>query len=54
MDSRSEDVWLLGIDQQGRFKRLVRYQAGSIVVFPKERRIPKPGKKTRTKRRSHH
>jgi hypothetical protein len=41
MDYRAEDIWLLGLDTLGSFKRLVRYQAGLIFVGPKERRIPK-------------
>jgi hypothetical protein len=41
MDNRTEDVWLLGLDELGNFKRLVRYRAGSIEVFPKERKVPR-------------
>jgi hypothetical protein len=55
MDSRTEDIWLLGLDELGNFKRLVRYHAGSVEIFPKERRIPrakKPGSKGRGKHRS--
>jgi hypothetical protein len=51
MDARSEDIWLLGLDGQGNFKRLVRYQAGLVFIGPKERRVPK-AKKAKSKR--HH
>jgi len=44
MDSRTEDIWLLGLDAQGNFKRLVRYHAGEVTIGPKERRIPSPKK----------
>jgi hypothetical protein len=57
MDSRTEDIWLLGLDEQGNFKRLVRYHAGSVIVFPKERHIPrakKPHSKGRGRRASSH
>lgn len=49
MDERSEDIWLLGLDAQGRFKRLVRYQAGLVLIGPKERRVPVPKRNRRGK-----
>jgi formylglycine-generating enzyme len=50
MDEHSESLWLLGLDGQGRFKRLVRYQAGLILIGPKERRVPAPKQKKRSPR----
>lgn len=50
MDERSESLWLLGFDVQGRFKRLVRYQAGLVLIGPKERRVPSPKRSRRGKR----
>ncbi len=50
MDEHAENLWLLGLDAQGRFKRLVRYQAGLVLVGSKERRVPAP----KSKRRSAH
>jgi hypothetical protein len=52
MDARVEDIWLLGLDAQGQFKRLVRYQAGLVFVGPKERRIPKAKKPKSTRHRA--
>lgn len=48
MDEHADRLWLLGLDAQGRFKRLVRYQAGLVLVGPKERRVPIPKSKKRT------
>jgi len=50
MDEHAEKIWLLGLDAQGRFKRLVRYQAGLILVGPKERRVPSAKSKKRRPR----
>jgi sulfatase modifying factor 1 len=49
MDERAENLWLLGFDVQGRFKRLVRYQAGLVLIGPKERRVPVPKSKKRSR-----
>lgn len=35
------DLWLLGGDEVGRYKRLVAYNWGEIRIGPKERRLPK-------------
>jgi hypothetical protein len=51
MDARAEDIWLLGLDTMGNFKRLVRYQAGLVFVGEKERRIPKAKKSTSARHR---
>ncbi|MGE5786799.1 MAG: formylglycine-generating enzyme family protein [Myxococcales bacterium] len=50
MDEHSDNLWLLGLDAQGRFKRLVRYQAGLVLVGAKERQIPTSRSKTKKKR----
>jgi hypothetical protein len=50
MDEHAENIWVLGLDPQGRFKRLVRYQAGLVLVGPKERRIPSPKRQKRSPR----
>ena len=49
MDEHAENLWLLGLDAQGRFKRLVRYQAGLVLVGSKERRVPVPKSKKRSR-----
>lgn len=36
-----KDVWLLGGDEIGRYKRLVAYTWGEVRIGPKERRLPK-------------
>lgn len=51
MDEHSENLWLLGMDAQGRFKRLVRYQAGLVLIGSKERRIPSQKSKKRASRK---
>lgn len=52
MDEHSESLWLLGMDAQGRFKRLVRYQAGLVLVGSKERRVSPPRSKKRNAHKS--
>jgi hypothetical protein len=48
MDEHSESLWLLGLDALGQFKRFVRYQAGLILIGPKERRLPSAKREKRT------
>jgi formylglycine-generating enzyme len=50
MDEHAENLWLLGFDGLGRFKRLVRYQAGLILIGPKERHVPAPKSQKRAAR----
>ncbi|HEU5074251.1 MAG TPA: SUMF1/EgtB/PvdO family nonheme iron enzyme [Polyangiaceae bacterium] len=45
------DLWLLGGDEIGRYKRLVKYNWGEISVGPKERRLPKLVKRKSEKKR---
>jgi hypothetical protein len=40
----SRDIWLLGGDDPGPFKRWVGYAWGKISIGPIERRVPKPTK----------
>lgn len=44
-----KDVWLLGGDEIGRYKRLIAYTWGEVRVGPKERRLPKLPIKKKTK-----
>jgi formylglycine-generating enzyme required for sulfatase activity len=50
-DTDPRDLWLFGGDDLGQFKRLVAYVWGKLSVGPKERRMPKPKKKTTKKKR---
>lgn len=52
MDSRAEDIWLIGLDATGSFKRLVRYRAGGVTFGTKERRLPTPKKHGSKNRKS--
>lgn len=40
-DHNARDLWLLGSDDYGQFKRLVRYAWGAVEVGPRERLISK-------------
>jgi hypothetical protein len=48
------DVWLLGGDEVGRFKRLIAYAWGRVTLHPEDRHVGKPeeGKSKKKKRRS--
>jgi hypothetical protein len=46
------DIWLVGGDEAGPFKRLVSYVWGKLRIGPKERRIPKPPPKEKKKKGS--
>jgi hypothetical protein len=41
----AREVWLLGGDDLGPFKRLIAYEWGRVSVGPEERRVPKVQKK---------
>ncbi len=45
IDEDARDLWLLGQDALGPFKRLVRYAWGQLVVGSKERRLGRPRRK---------
>ena len=46
------DIWLVGGDETGPFKRLVSYVWGKLRIGPKVRRIPKPPPKEKKKKGS--
>jgi hypothetical protein len=50
MDYDPRDVWLLGADEQGRYKRLVAYAWGRVTVHGEERRVGPPKKKSKKKK----
>ena len=52
VDVDPRDLWLFGGDDQGRFRRAVRYAWGRVNLGDKERRMPKPRKKRKKRRRS--
>jgi hypothetical protein len=47
------DVWLLGGDEVGRFKRLIAYAWGRVTMHPEDRRVGKPEEKKSKKRKPH-
>jgi hypothetical protein len=52
-NTNADEIVLVGLDGQGKFQRLVRYQAGLVFVGAKERQLPK-AKKTKSKRHAAH
>lgn len=44
MEYDPRDVWLLGADEQGRYKRLIAYAWGRVTVNAEERHVPPPKK----------
>ena len=47
------DLWLLGGDEVGRFKRLIAYSWGRVTMHPEDRHVGKPDdKKKKKKKRS--
>lgn len=49
MEWDPRDVWLMGADEQGRYKRLIAYAWGRVTVHGEDRRVgtPEPEKKKR-------
>jgi hypothetical protein len=39
LDRDPRDVWILGGDERGRYKRLIAYSWGRIIVHPEDRRV---------------
>ncbi len=52
VDHNPRDVWLLGGDDQGTFKRLIAYHVGQLRVGHKERRVGKTKVSRKRRRRS--
>ena len=52
VDRDPRDVWMLGGDELGRFKRLIAYAWGRVSVHPEDRRVgPAPKKSSKKSRR---
>ena len=51
IDTDPRDLWLLGGDELGMFRRVVGYVWGSVSVGPKERKVPKPVRKKKKKKK---
>src|SRR5690606_27236518 len=49
-DKDPSDLWILGGDDIGRYKRLIAYNWGEVRVGEKERRLPAPTKKKKTRK----
>jgi sulfatase modifying factor 1 len=45
IDNDPRDIWILGGDELGTFRRVIGYVWGSVSVGTKERNVPKPSKK---------
>jgi hypothetical protein len=50
VDVAPEDVWVLGNDASGAFRRLIQYNWGSVTVGPKQRRLSRAETDTRRKK----
>ncbi len=51
VDVVPEDVWLLGTDASGAFRRLIEYNWGTITIGPKQRRLSRPETDARRQKR---
>ena len=51
VDESPRDVWLLGTDANGQFRRLMRYNWGHVNVGPRERQAAPPDNKKSSRRR---
>jgi formylglycine-generating enzyme len=49
IDRDPRDVWLLGGDEHGRYKRLIAYSWGRVTVHPEDRRVGVPKKERKKK-----
>jgi sulfatase modifying factor 1 len=49
MDVDPRDLWLFGGDDLGQFRRLVGYVWGNVSVGTKERKVPRPKKKKKSR-----
>lgn len=54
VDVSPDDVWLLGTDNLGRYRRLVHYDWGVVTVSPKYRNVAPPDTKHAKKKRKRH
>ncbi|HET9957192.1 MAG TPA: SUMF1/EgtB/PvdO family nonheme iron enzyme [Polyangiaceae bacterium] len=52
MERDPKDVWLLGGDEVGRFKRLIAYAWGKVTVHGEDRRVGKEDTEKKSKSRS--
>jgi hypothetical protein len=51
VDVAPEDVWVLGTEASGPFRRLIHYNWGSITVGPKQLRLPREQSEKSQKKR---
>ncbi len=51
VDVVPEDVWVLGTDASGAFRRLIQYNWGAITIGPKQRRLSRDRADTLRKKR---
>ena len=54
VDVAPEDVWVVGNDGGGSFRRLIHYNWGALTIGPKERRLSRTAGETPSKKRRKH
>ncbi len=54
MEADPKDLWLLGGDEVGRFKRLISYAWGRVTLHAEDRHVAKVDKKKKKKNRKRH